>query len=261
MIRLGLFVWLLLLFCSVAPASDLARERRIAEQIEDAILVGEPVQLRAGDLSFLAIHAPANTDSTRGAVILLHGMGANPDWTDVIQPLRSELPDRGWETLSLQMPVASSDAPPKEYLALIPEAGPRIGAAVGFLKQGGVSDMVLIGHSLGARMGAEYLAQGAAPEIRAFVAIGISARKDRPNSGTLGALQGIGIPVLDIYGSRDLDSVLQSAAARTAAARKANNSDYRQTEIAGADHFFHGLEDTLMAQVHAWISRFQKENQ
>ncbi len=259
--RLGFIVWLLLLFCNLAPASDLARERRIAEQIEDAILVGEPVRLQAGDLDFLAIHAPANRGSPRGAVILLHGMGANPDWTDVIQPLRSELPEHGWETLSLQMPVASTDAPSKAYLALIPEAGPRIGAAVSFLKQGGVSNMVLIGHSLGARMGAEYLAQGAVPEIRAFVAIGMSARKDRPNSGTLGALQGIGIPVLDIYGSRDLDSVLQSAPARAAAARKANNAEYRQTEIAGADHFFHGLEDTLVARVNAWLSRFQNETE
>ncbi len=257
--RLGHFGWVLFVLCNLALASDLARERRIAEQIEDAILVGEPVQLKAGELDFLAIHAPANTDTTRGAVILLHGMGANPDWTDVIQPLRSELPEHGWETLSLQLPVASADAPSKAYLALISEAGPRIGAAVDFLKQEGSSNMVLIGHSLGARMGAEYLAQGTPPEIRAFVAVGLSARMEQTESGSLGALQGIRIPILDIYGSRDLDSVLQSAPARAAAARKARNPDYRQTEIAGANHFFQGLEDTLVTRVYAWISQFQKE--
>jgi len=257
--RLATFGLMLLLWCSLAPASDLARERRITAQIEDAILVGEPMQLTAGDLTFLAIHAPASTDTTRGAVILLHGMGANPDWTDVIQPLRSELPDHGWETLSLQLPVANADAPAKEYLPLIPEAGPRISAAVDFLKQSGMSNMVLIGHSLGARMGAEYLAQRTPPEIRAFVAIGLSARKEQTESGTLGALQRITIPVLDIYGSRDLDTVLQSAPARAAAARKAGNPEYRQTEIAGADHFFQGLDDTLVSWVSAWIRRFREE--
>lgn len=257
--RLATFGLMLLLWCSLGSASDQARERRIAAQIEDAILVGEPMQLTAGDLTFLAIHAPANTNTTRGAVILLHGMGANPDWTDVIQPLRSELPDHGWETLSLQLPVASADAPAKEYLALIPEAGPRIDAAVDFLKQGGVSDMVLIGHSLGARMGAEYLAQRPPPEIRAFVAIGLSARKDQTESGTLGRLSGIRIPILDIYGSRDLDAVRKSAPARAAAVRKSGNPDYRQTEIAGANHFFQGLEDTLVTRVNAWINKFQQQ--
>jgi len=87
----------------------------------------------------------------------------------------------------------------------------------------------------------------------------LSARKEQTDGGTLGALQRIMIPVLDIYGSRDLDDVVDSAPLRAAAARKARNPDYRQTEIAGANHFFQGLEDTLVSRVNAWISRFQEE--
>jgi hypothetical protein len=59
--------------------------------------------------------------------------------------------------------------------------------------------------------------------------------------------------VLDIYGVLDLDGVLSSARAR--AASQANNSNYRQTAIAGADHFFRGLDATLVKRVSSWLSQ------
>ena len=243
----------------VAQASDLVREQRITEEIEESILVGEPIRLQAGDIEFLAIHTEAETPTTKGAVILLHGRGAHPNWVDVIQPLRSELPDNGWETLSLQMPVASVEAPDQIWRDLIPEAFPRIKAGIEFLKQRKKTDITLLGHSLGARMGTEFLAVEKPKEIRRFVSVGLSANRKQPKSGTLGALQKISIPLLDIYGSRDISPVLDSARARSVAARKAENSNYRQIEVAGADHFFTGLDDTLLMRVRAWLARTASE--
>jgi len=250
-------ILLLTLICSPsAPASDLAREQRIREQIEDAILVGEPMTLRTGELGFLAIHTEAQTDETQGAVILLHGLGANPDWTEVIHPLRTRLPEHGWETLSLQMPVTAADAPRRDYLALIPEAATRIAFGVEFLKSRNIANIVVVGHSLGARMGIEWLAGEDVPkEITALVAVGLSADRQQRDGGTLAAIKKLQLPVLDIYGSRDLDTVLVSARARAAAARTAENPGYRQLEIEGADHFFRGLEDTLVMRVRAWLAR------
>jgi pimeloyl-ACP methyl ester carboxylesterase len=179
---------------------------------------------------------------------------------DVINPLRSRLPEYGWKTLSIQLPIAAADASDWVYRELIPEAFPRITAALEHLKRQGVTNIVLIGHSLGARMGVEYLAQGAPAELRAFVAIGLSADNSIadsgiPDSGTLGALKKLRLPLLDIYGSRDIDPVLNSVAARSAASRQAENGAYRQTRIDGADHFFNGLNDTLVAEVRAWLGR------
>jgi hypothetical protein len=37
-------------------------------------------------------------------------MGAHPDWPEVIQPLHSGLPESGWTTLSVQMPILANDA-------------------------------------------------------------------------------------------------------------------------------------------------------
>jgi pimeloyl-ACP methyl ester carboxylesterase len=241
-------------------ASDLAREGRIAAEIQDALLVGEPLTLQAQGVEFFAIQAAEETDYIQGAAIILHGRGAHPDWVDVINPLRSRLPEYGWKTLSIQLPIAAADASDWVYRELIPEAFPRITAALEHLKRQGVTNIVLIGHSLGARMGVEYLAQGAPAELRAFVAIGLSADNSIadsgiPDSGTLGALKKLRLPLLDIYGSRDIDPVLNSVAARSAASRQAENGAYRQTRIDGADHFFNGLNDTLVAEVRAWLGR------
>ncbi|WP_428609953.1 alpha/beta fold hydrolase [Sedimenticola sp.] len=244
-----------LLFATPLWASDLAREGRIANEIQDMLLVGEPVTLQAQGAPFFGIYATEATAYSQGAVIILHGRGAHPDWVDVVNPLRSRLPEYGWKTLSIQLPIAASDASDWVYRALIPEAFPRITAAVEFLKQQGVANIVLIGHSLGARMGVEYLAQTAPDELRAFVAIGLPAEVAEADTGTLGALKKLTLPVLDIYGSRDIDSVLDTVPARAASARQAGNTAYRQHQVAGADHFFNGLSDTLIAEVRAWLGR------
>ena len=244
-----------LLLSDTAVASDLIREHRIAEQIEEAILVGEPLKLQAGELEFMAIHTEAETDQPKGGVILLHGRGAHPDWVDVIQPLRSELPEFGWETLSLQMPVAASDAGDGAYRSLVPEAYPRIRAGLQFFEDRGISHILLLGHSLGARMAVGFVATEGPGEIKAMVLVGLSIHQ--PESvRVLQSMEKITMPILDIYGSRDLDDVLQTSKARANAARQAGNAGYRQVEIQGADHFFNGLSDTLVARVRAWIDRF-----
>lgn len=250
--------WLLfalLLMAGPLRGADLAREGRIAADIRAALQPGQPVTLKAGGNDFFAIATQETSSYSRGAVVLLHGRGAHPDWPEVIHPLRSRLPDHGWKTLSIQLPIAASDASDWVYPELIPEALPRITAAVERLQQQGVNDIVLIGHSLGARMGLEFLARGVPDGVQAFVAIGLAADTGVPDGGVLDALKKLDLPLLDLYGSRDTDAVLQSAPARGRVARLAGNRAYRQRRVEGADHFFTGLDDTLVAEVRAWLGR------
>jgi pimeloyl-ACP methyl ester carboxylesterase len=255
MSRLPILPLLVLLLSPLAGAADLARETRIAAEIADAILDGVTARLRAGDVEFLAIHTEPRAAETRGAVILLHGRGAHPDWSDVIHPLRVGLPDAGWHTLSIQLPVAAADAPNDAYAALIPEAAPRIAAAVAYCQERKLQPVAIVAHSLGARMAAGYLAGAEDAPVTAFVAIGLSADAKEPEAGTLGALARIRTPTLDLYGSRDLDSVLGSVVPRAQAARRAGNPLYEQIELPGADHFFRGLDDDLVSRVAAWLHR------
>lgn len=236
-------------------ASDLLREQKLAHEIKQGLVMGTVVALKAGDLEFLAIHGESESKKIKGGVILLHGMGGNPAWSVVVQPLRMGLTGYGWETLSLQMPLAPRGAAPWAYGPLIPEAAPRIAAAIEFLKQRNIEEIVIIGHSMGARMGLETIAAGVPNGVIALVAVGIPTKSGETGSGTLGALKKVKLPILDIYGSRDLPSVLGNTKARSIAARQAGNSSYRQVEIIGADHYFRGLEDDLLARVSSWIGR------
>ena len=95
--------------CQIAPgyASDLEKEKRWSQQIVDALLVGEAVQLDADGTAFLGIYTEASEGAGDRAVILLHGIGAHPDWPEITNPLRSELPEHGWSSLLL-LPSAAS---------------------------------------------------------------------------------------------------------------------------------------------------------
>ena len=254
-VRYTIAIIVLVLLSTSSPASDLAREQRIALELEDAILTGYPLRLQSGQLTFFAIHTESASEKLLGGAILLHGRGANPNWIDVVYPLRTKLPESGWETLSIQLPITAPGAPEEGYQALIPEAFPRIDAAIEFLRQRQIKNIVLLGHSLGARMALEYLANNADQAVAAVVAVGLPASRDKPVSGTLLALQKVKLPLLDIYGSQDIGPVLSTLTERAAEARRAQNSDYRQIEVPGADHFFSGLDDELVQRVRAWLNR------
>jgi pimeloyl-ACP methyl ester carboxylesterase len=243
-------------------ASDLAKEKRWSEQIVDSLLVGDPVDLKAGDTTFLGIFTPASNDSANRAAIVVHGVGLHPDWPEVIYPLRSELPEHGWSTLSVQMPILANDAPMKDYLPLFDEVAPRLNAAIGYLREQGNKTIVIIAHSLGASMAARFIADNPKAGINGLVLISMSVIDiDAKMNGAL-ALEKIKLPVLDIYGSRDLENVLATGSMRAkAATRGAGNSDYRQISIEGGDHFFIGVEDELVRRIYGWLkSHYEKTN-
>ncbi|MCB1858388.1 MAG: DUF3530 family protein [Gammaproteobacteria bacterium] len=238
-------------------AADLPREQRIAGEIVDSIVVGDPVWLGTEDgQAFLAIYTAQETAKPEGGLIILHGRNAHPDWVGVVQPLRTELPASGWVTLSLQLPVAAVDAPADAYDLLVSESYPRIMAGIQYLKERDVTPIVLLGHSLGARIGLAYLASNPQAEVGALVAVGLPIGRSDPREDILGAIEKLRIPILDIYGSRDLQAVTQTARERAAVARRSGNEGYQQQEISGADHFFRGLDDTLVTRVRAWLKRW-----
>jgi len=250
----GLVALLGLAVTGTTAASDIDKEKRWAEQLQDQLVVGEPVRLTAEQQDFFALYTPAVGKVQRGGVILLHGLGAHPDWPDVISPLRKNLPEAGWSTLSIQLPIRPNEADFADYPPLFPEANVRISAAIRYLKKQGLSNIVLVGHSLGAAMGAYFLAQKApdSEAIRAFVGIGMSHAPGTV-AHTPDALAKMTLPVLDLYGTQDLRGVLGSTKAR--AASQVENTGYRQLAIAGADHFFRGLETTLVKRVSSWLNR------
>lgn len=258
-LALRLLCLLPLFFTGPGQASDILKERRWAEQLKDDLVVGEALWLKVNQREVFSIYTPTELDKRRGGVILLHGRGAHPDWPEVINPLRQNLPEAGWVTLSVQMPILDGESETERYLPLFPEAYDRIGAAIAHLQSQGILNIALVGHSLGAAMGAAYLATER-PEnqaIRAFVGIGMGQYPQASTSPahTPASLGKINIPVLDLYGELDFEGVKASAEARASAARQAGNKTYRQRKVPGADHFFTGLDNALVSTVRSWLTK------
>lgn len=232
-----------------AGASDYDKEKRWADQITEALFDGEPYYLNAGAHDFLGIYTESTATATKG-VILLHGSGVHPDWQTVIYPLRVDLTEHGLHTLSIQMPVLANDAQPRDYIQLFPQVTSRIDAAINFLQEREINEVYLIGHSLGAAMGAYYLSTTQA-DLKGFIAIGLSSGIENTAMDTLAHMTAISVPMLDLYGSEDLEDVVKSAAQRHQAANPA--IPYQQIKVDGADHFFDGEETELLKNTLTWI--------
>ena len=235
---------------------DYGKEQRWAEQIVDFLIDGEPVWLASDKRKFLGIYTEAMTDTTRGAVILVHGGGVHPDWQQVIKPLRLSLPSKGWATLSIQMPVLPNAAEDRDYVAMFKYVPTRIQAAVKFLQQQNIRNIVLAGHSMGATMASHYLAESQDKNIQAFIGIGMKGIKQPKKLSVLDnsvSLVRINVPVLDVYGSHTNQEVLGSVDRRAFSIRSVGTSGSRQVLIKGADHFFERFEKQLSEEVTNWL--------
>jgi dienelactone hydrolase len=236
----------------VAAASDLAKEKRWADQIVEFLIDGEAEWLTADGQEFLSIYTESTQDTTRGGIIVVHGSGVHPNWQDIVHPLRTRLPEQGWATLSIQMPVLHNEAEYHEYAPLFSEVPGRMKAAVQYLKDKDIDHIVIVAHSLGTTMSAYYLASSDASDIHSFVAIGMPGAREDERMNNLISLKKISIPMLDLYGSKDNENILESAGERKSAA--AHNKKYSQQVVDGANHFFVNKNDELVSTVGEWLN-------
>ena len=249
--RLLLFCLCLLQLNCSAIASDLEREKRMASEIVDSIIDGEPVYLKSGDHEFLSIYTEA--DEPVGAVIIMHGRGFHPNWSDVAYPLRTGLAEQGWNTLSLQMPVLEKEARYYDYMEIIHEAFPRIEAGIDFLKAQGNDNILLIAHSCSVHMAMAWVDAGRMRDIDGFVGIGMGAVDYGQPMEKPFPLDKISVPVLDIYGEDEYPAVIKGAPGRLAAIKQAGNPKSQQITVPGANHYFTDAGEPLLEAIEAWL--------
>jgi len=239
---------------AIADGSDREREARLAAEIEESIVVGDPVNLEADGLPFLAIFT--ESDEPRGTALILHGRGYHPDWPLVAGPLREGLADTGWNTLAIQLPVLEKDAKYYDYVPIFPEAYPRIESALTYLRELGEKTVVLIAHSCGVHMAMAYVDLNGDSGFEGFVGIGMGATDFGQTMEKPFPLERMTIPVLDVHGAAEFPGVLRMAPKRQAAIAKAGHPGSRQIVIPDADHYFEGDEATalLLDTVESWLN-------
>ena len=238
-----------------ARAQEQRYERRVVAHLLENPVAGEPVWLKAGRREFLALFTESNVDGGEKAAVILHSMGGHADWPEIISPLRTALPDRGWATLSLQLPVLPPGTPLAEYGATLAGAGARVRAGVNYLQDRGYSQVVIIGYSFGAAAAVTYLVNNPAP-VKAFIGISMQPRPFlNPAFDLLDQLARLNLPVLDIYGSRDYAEVSRTADDRRLAGKKNGNRLYEQFVINGADNYYAEQEPELIDTITSWLGK------
>ena len=238
-----------------AAQPDYEREARLAEQIVDMIMDGDPLWLEADQREFLSIYTEA--DNSRAAVLILHGRGFHPDWADAINPLRVGLVERGYSTLSLQMPVLGKEAKYHDYIPVFGFAHARIEAGLRYLRDSGHRKVILLAHSCGVHMAMDWIGENGDDLIDAYVGLGMGATDyGQPMREPLPLAQ-MRVAILDLYGADEFPAVLRAAPERRAMLDAAGNTQSRQLLLPQANHYFTDQGDALVAAVADWLDQLK----
>ena len=234
-------------------ASDLAREKRLAEQTEELIFDGEVIYLDSAGHEFMNVYMETEAEEVKGAVIILHGRGYHPDWKNVVKPLRIGLTDKGWDTLSMQMPVLDKQAKYFDYVPILSEAFPRIEAGIDFLKEQGYKKIVLIAHSCSVHMVMAWVDAKHFRDVDAFVGIGMGATDYKQPMAKPLPLDKISVPILDVYGEEEYPAVIFGAKQRLELIEHGKNKKSKQITVPGADHYFKEKDNEIVEVVSEWM--------
>ena len=240
-LRLFLFFYSSIAFSFIEP--DYEREKRWADQIVPSILEGEIIWLeQINSHKFLGIFLEA--DNPKGAIIIGHGRGWNPDW-ELYGILRLKLHELGYSTLSIQLPVLGPGAKVGDYIPTYEDSSNRYDLSAQWLINKGYEGKVaIVSHSLGATMANQYLITHDNPKVNAWVFISII--------NGLQEMFRIKIPVCDIFGSKDW--VITRVGAYERKRKILKNDGSMQIEILDGLHFFEGKEDDLSLAIVSFLS-------
>jgi len=237
-----------------ADSLDYNWEKRISNRIIDKAEVTELFWLEAADNSFIVLFNLQKSNETKGAAIILHSIGGHADWPEVISPLRNILPEFGWSTLSIQLPMISPENNIEEYGGTFRKTNQRIISSVKELRRRGFSRIIIIGHGFGGLSSLVYLDKESSKHIDALVVISIQDYVYiKPPVNLLRLIEKLKVPTLDIFGSLDFKEGVESSPDRRLAAKKSGNNLYSQIKIEGANHSFSNMENNLIQNIIEWL--------
>jgi pimeloyl-ACP methyl ester carboxylesterase len=212
-------------------------------------------------------------------VVLLHGRGESYLDGHVILPLRLALSAAGLSTISVDtaLPQVNNSYPfplqPKAYANfqydinsgpnyVLPETFARVRAAEDILKANGATAVVVVGFSMGSRMGANFMSNpannGSLP-LLGYVGVGmgsdgVAAPLDAPTS-----LKTVKAPLLDLYSSADDPDVFNDAALRQSNYGGSLDTQVQQNmaptyTVAGTGHQWVTFEPQLISLTQSWLA-------
>lgn len=236
------------------------RENRLKDQGVDNVMDGEVEYLQVGNQKVFSIFIESEEDNKNAkiGVILLHSRGENPNDEKLIKPLRIDMAEQGYNTLSVQMPVLDKKAKYYDYVPLFSHSHPRIKAAIDFYKKKGIKDIIFVAHGCGAHMLMSYIDRYNDSGIKAIIGIGMGATDTGQEVVQQYPLATMKTPVLDIIGSKDYPSVKKHAQTRIPHLELGNKNN-EQIIIKGNHHYHNekGEFVKLTDKIYKFLSKIE----
>lgn len=245
----------LLFYCSTTvTAAELAAssESLHTQDLQRQLASAEFSTLQAGEQQFMTLYKPAMTAFNKGTVVLL------PDWSQhaasprMINLLRQQLVDYGWNTLSVMVPDPLPLTYAENLLTYQNELLLRLQAVMSKVQSSTGSVVIVAQGSSGAILNQLYQSSELA-KPDALVLLSAYLAEPALNDAVSLALATHKIPTLDIQQQQDNAFVLASSKLRQQLVRKHIKELYRQRLLPGS------MDDTLNQQwvfneINGWLS-------
>jgi len=272
----------LFLHSQAVLATNYYIEEQISRDLQQVVDQKEIVWLDADQpLKHLALFKEAQGIDVLGSILILPDLSHHPDWPHIIRPLRNDLANHGWNTLSLQMPIKEKQASTIRLDKIYEIAEKRIKSAIDYLVKNENTNIIIIGRRHSANIAIKYLVEKQEDSEKIAALITISSF-DTPWINSSQLIRELPIAYLDIYAQNDTPEVLIAAPKRLTAAKfagqkidkapqltlspkvqqlaknKTGNLHFRQAKINGAQSNFSQHEDTLFKTIRGWLKNYEK---
>lgn len=253
-------------------------EKKISDALIEEIDKESIVWLKTEEKQeVFALFSSANISNLQGGIIILSDLFQTPDWPIVTHDLRVTLPNYGWETLSIQLPIPISTPSNTDLDDTYKLTTLRIESAINFFQTKNINNIVLIGISQSANFALKFTA--ALPNDNTDIQALVFLRAfDSSWLTSSDLVKQITIPMLDIYPEHDSGTFQKSAKKRLIASNfagklkskprfldlskkvqklainKTGNLRYRQKVIIGANYHFDKLKPRLIKAIRGWLS-------
>ena len=167
-----------------------------------------------------------------------------------MDPLRNSLIDKNINIYSLQLPVLSKGKKYNDYYKIFNYSSERISSAIRYIND---EKLIVIAHSCGAHMISYWLKRHEANDIDGLILIGAGAVDKYQISKNQLNYKKLNIPILNIYGELDHNSVKENAAHFQYEYLRNKYSISRNIEISGSNHNHEDSSDVLVETVKEWL--------
>ncbi len=228
----------------------------VAATVATAVVAQDKQPTETDEANSSEIYTQA--DNARGTVVILSDCDYKPNTEGgIVTTLHKSLPQKGWNTLSFQLPNLSTSSTFKDLEAIMPEAAKNIESSIAMAKEKSDTPVALLAHGCGSQMALAWMEVKGNDSIDAYIGLGSGIMNSDPKDTDhlRIPLEAMKFPQLDIFGSADHAAVLKTAAERLGHINRASNPASRQKIILDADHNMTGKEDVLASVIAKWLDK------